>query len=185
MYFTENKDGTMKKVLISLTCFMVLLGCSPLFAMEKTVEFSDIQPDLESEIGKLSTYIHIFENIQNKMDASVRANQNYNEHKNIFLSSQLANTTIAAILEYNRDLLVLFGDLKEKNRKKFYAIRIESLETSIQQIGNMHKQIQINHSISPPDFFERATADTERKAIMSSIAALETCVELLKSVNRK
>ncbi len=176
---------TMKKVLLSLTCFMVLLNCSPLFAIEKPVRFADIQVDLEASIGKLSTYINILEDIQKKMDASARANQNYNEHKNIFLSSQLANTTIMAILEYNRDLLILFGDLRGKNRAKFYAIRIESLETSIKQIKNMHEQIKINHSISPPDFFERAAANTERKVIMSSIAALETCVELLKSVNQK
>ena len=175
----------MKKVLLSLTCFMVLLNCSSLFAIEKPVRFADIQVDLEASIGKLSTYINILEGIQKKMDASARANQNYDEHKNIFLSSQLANSTIMAILEYNRDLLVLFGDLKERNRAKFYGIRIESLETSIKQIKNMHEQIQINHSISPPDFFERATAKAERKVIMSSIAALEKCVELLKSVNQK
>jgi hypothetical protein len=119
------------------------------------------------------------------MDTSARANQNYNEQKNIFLSSQLAITTITAILEYNRDLLILFGDLKEKNREKFYEVRTESLETSIRQINNMHKQIQINYTISPPDFFEQALVNTERKVILSSIASLESCVELLKSVNRK
>ena len=175
----------MKKLLVSLISLAVLLKCSPLFAIEKPVRFADIQVDLESAIGEMSTSINIFEDIQTKMDASARANQNYNEHKNIFLSSQLAITTIMAILEYNRDLLILFGDLREKNRVKFYGIRIESLETSIKQIKNMHEQIKINHSISPPDFFERATANSERKVIMSSIAALETCVELLKSVNQK
>jgi hypothetical protein len=119
------------------------------------------------------------------MDASARANQNYNEQKNIFLSSQLAITTIAVILEYNRDLLVLFGDLKEKNRNKYYQVRIESLETSINQINNMHKQIQINYTILPSDFFEQVLMNTERKAIMSSITSLEACIELLKSVNQK
>jgi hypothetical protein len=154
-------------------------------AQIQAVRFSDIQPDLESAIGKLSTHINIFEDVQNKMDASAKANQNYNEQKNIFLSSQLAIETVTAILAYNRDLLVLFSDLKEKNRKKFYEVRIESLETSIKQIKNMHKQIQINYTILPPDFFEQPLANTEHKVIMSSIASLEECVELLKSVNRK
>ena len=175
----------MKKALLSLICLAVLLNPCPLFAKEKPVRFLDIQPDLESAIGKLSAYINILEDVQNKMDTSARANQNYNEQKNIFLSSQLAISTITAILEYNRDLLILFGDLKEKNREKFYEIRIESLETSIRQINNMHKQIQINYTISPPDFFEQAHVNTERNVIMSSIASLEACVELLKSVNRK
>ena len=175
----------MKKALLSLICLAVLLNPCPLFAKEKPVQFLDIQPDLESAIGKLSAYINILEDIQNKMDTSARANQNYNEQKNIFLSSQLAITTITAILEYNRDLLILFGDLKEKNREKFYEVRTESLETSIRQINNMHKQIQINYTISPPDFFEQVLVNTERKVILSSIASLESCVELLKSVNRK
>ncbi|MGW8301590.1 MAG: hypothetical protein ACWGNO_05955, partial [Desulfobacterales bacterium] len=143
----------MKKILFSLICLALILSPCPLFAKEKPVRFSDIQPDLESAIGGLSTYINIFEDIQNKFDASARANQNYNEQKNIFLSSQLAITTVTAILEYNRDLLILFGDLKEKNREKFYEVRIGSLETSIQQIKNMHKQIQINYTILPPGFF--------------------------------
>jgi hypothetical protein len=175
----------MKKVLLFLICLAVFLNPCPLFSKQKPVRFPGIQPDLESAIGKLSAYINILEDIQNKLDASARANQNYNEQKNIFLSSQLAITTITSILQYNRDLLVLFVDMKEKNRKKFYEVRIESLETSIKQINNMHKQIQINYTISPPDFFEQASANVERKVIMSSIASLEACVQLLKSVNQK
>ena len=162
-----------------------ILSINFVAAQNQAVRFSDNQPDLESAIGKLSAYINIFEDLQNKMDASARASQNYGEQKNIFLSSQLAITTITAILEYNRDLLILFGDLKEKNRKKFYGVRIESLETSIKQINNMHKQIQINYTILPPNFFEQALANTERKVIESSIGSLEECVELLKSVNQK
>ena len=175
----------MRKVLCALMCLAIVLGPGVLIGGEKAIRFSDVQSDLESENAKLSAHISMFEYVLNKMDASARANQNYNEQKNIFLSSQLAITTIAAILEYNRDLLVLFGDLKEKNRNKFYQVRIESLETSINQINNMHKQIQINYTILPPDFFEQVLISTEHRAIMSSIASLEACVELLKSVNQK
>jgi len=175
----------MKKILLSLICLVVILNSCSLSAKEKPVRFSNIQPDLESAIGKLSTYINILEDIQSKLDASTRANQNYNEQKNLFLSSQLAITTVTAILEYNRDLLILFGDLGEKNRKKFYEVRIESLETSIKQVNNMYKQIQINDTILPPDFFEPAHVNTVRKVIQSSIASLESCVALLRSVNQK
>ena len=65
----------MKKVLLSWICLAVLLNPCLLFAKEKPVRFSDIQPDLESAIGKLSTYINILEDIQNRLDASARANQ--------------------------------------------------------------------------------------------------------------
>jgi hypothetical protein len=97
----------------------------------------------------------------------------------------LAIITITAILESNRDLLILFGDLREKNHKKFYEIRIESLQTSINQISNMRKQIQINYTILPPDFFEQTLVDTEQELIVSSMVSLEACTELLKSVNQK
>jgi hypothetical protein len=154
------------------------------YGSEKPVRFSDIRLELEYAIGQLSAHITVFEDILNKMDASARANQNYNEQKNIFLSSQLAISTVVAILEYNRDLLILFGDLKDVNRKKFYEIRIESLETSIQQINNMYRQILINYTIFPSDFFEQTMVDTERRTIMSSIASLNKCIALLKSVNQ-
>ncbi len=175
----------MRKALCALTCLMMFLAPGLLIGEEKVVRFSDVQSDLGSEIAKLSAHISMFEYVLNEMDASAKANQNYNEQKNIFISSQLAITTITAILEYNRDLLVLFGDLKEKNRNKYYQVRIESLETSIKQIKNMHKHIQINYKILPPDFFGQVLINTEREAIMSSIASMDTCVELLKLVNKK
>ena len=178
-------EKAMKRVLCLLFYSILVLSSCIGSANENPVRFADIRPDLELEIEKVSTYINIFEDVLNRMDASAKANQNYNEQKNIFLSSQLAIQTIMGILEYNRDLVVLFGDLREKNRKKFYEVRIESLESSINLINNMHKQIQINYAILPPDFFEQTLVNTEHKVIMSSIASLEACVELLKSVNQK
>ena len=54
------------------------------------VEFADIRPKLEAILADLSTNLDAFEDIQLKMDASAKANENYNEQKNIFLSSMLA-----------------------------------------------------------------------------------------------
>ena len=175
----------MKKCLCLFICLMVGSTSHIIWAQEKPVRFSDIQSDLEKVVSKLSSNIKAFEEILIKMDESAKANQNYNEQKNIFLSSQFAITSITAILEYNRDLLVLFGDLREKNRNKFYQVRIESLQTSIQQITNMHKQIQINYTILPPDFYDWNLIDRERELIFSSIALFEQCIALLQSVNQK
>jgi hypothetical protein len=175
----------MKKALCFFICLIVGSTASNLLAQDKPVRFSDIRSSLEEAVLKLSSNIKAFEDILVKMDESAKANQNYNEQKNIFLSSQFAITSITAILEYNRDLLVLFGDLREKNRKKFYEVRIESLQTSIDQINNMHKQIQINYTILPPDFYEWQLIDRERRIILSSIDLLEQCLVLLKSVNQK
>ena len=174
----------MRRALLLLIVITAMWTPFDSYGSEKPVGFSDIRLELEYAIGQLSAHITVFEDILNKMDASARANQNYNEQKNIFLSSQLAISTVVAILEYNRDLLILFGDLKDGNRKKFYEIRIESLETSIQQINNMYRQILINYTIFPSDFFEQTMVDTERRTIMSSIASLKKCIALLKSVNQ-
>lgn len=119
------------------------------------------------------------------MDASGKANQDYNQQKNIFLSSMLAISTINSICEYEMDLLTLFIDLRDKNRLKFYGVRIESLETSVKQIEIMYRQIQVNYSIFPPNFFEAPLVRKERLAIQSSVALLNRCIELLKSVQPK
>jgi len=174
-----------KKGCLWIWLMIIMLTPAALFAQDRMIGFSDIYPGLESALARLSSNINVFEEILREMDKSAKSNQNYSEQKNIFLSSQLAITTIAAILEYNRDLLVLFGDLKEKNRQKFYQVRIESLETSIKQINNMHTQIQIDYTILPPDFFEKTLVEAEHNTIMSSTASLEACIELLGSVNQK
>jgi hypothetical protein len=173
----------MNKSVLFFIWLYVTLTLNITFAQSDTLRFSDIQTGLESCLSKLSFNIDQLEHIQRKMDDSGRTNQNYDEQKNIFLSSQLALTTITAICEYNHDLLILFIDLREKNRKKYYALRIESLETSIKQIKNMYKQIQINYSILPPNFFEMPLVNQERKIILSSVELLEKSVALLKSIN--
>jgi hypothetical protein len=163
-----------------------LLFFSPaLPAQGEAAGFSDIRPELEIILGDLSTNLDAFNDIQLKMDASAKANENYNQQKNIFLSSMLAITTISAVCEYERDLLTLFIDLREKNRGKFKDVRIESLVTSARQIENMYRQIQINYTIFPPNFFEAPLIRKERLTIQSSIALLNRCRQLLISVYQK
>ena len=118
------------------------------------------------------------------MDASGKANDNYSQKKNIFLSSMLAITTISAICEYERDLLTLYIDLRENNRGKFYGVRIVSLENSAGQIENMCRQIQINYTILPPHFFETPLVRKERLTIQSSITLLNRCRRLLISIHQ-
>jgi len=149
------------------------------------VQFADIRPELEAILADLSTNLDEFDAIQLQMDASAKANQNYSQQKNIFLSSVLAITTISAICGYERDLLTLFIDLRAKNRVKFYDVRIQSLETSVRQIENMYRQIQINYTIFPPHFFEAPLVRKERLTIQSAIDRLKRCRELLMSVQQR
>ena len=154
-------------------------------ARGEPARFSDVRAELEVILADLSTNLDAFNDIQLKMDASAKANENYSQQKNIFLSSMLAISTIIAICEYERDLLTLFIDLREKNRGKFYDVRIESLETSVRQIENMYRQIQINYTIFPPNFFDAPLIRKERLTIQSSIRLLTRCRQLLISVHQQ
>ncbi len=170
-------------VFIFLAAWPIFLSAVP--APGETVGFADVRPELEVILAELSSKIDAFNDIQLKMDASAKANENYNQQKNIFLSSMLAISTIIAICEYERDLMTLFIDLRAKNRVKFYEVRIQSLETSVRQIENMYRQIQINYTIFPPNFFEAPMIRQERLTIQSSISLLNRCRELLISVQQR
>ena len=175
----------MKKIIeVIILFFLIGLPSAPA-AQNQPVRFADIQPELEANLAALSNNLEQFEAIQGTMDASGKTNAKYNQQKNIFLSSMLAISTISAVCEYETNLLSLFIDLKEKNRSKYYGVRIKSLETSVIQIENMYQQIQINYTIFPPNFFEAPLVRNERLAIQSAIARLSRCSELLRSVTQK
>ncbi len=175
----------MKKILEVIILLLLLAAPPAPAAQSQPVRFSDIQPELEANLSALSGTIEQFEAIQRAMDASGKANENYNQQKNIFLSSMLAISTISTICEYETSLLTLFIDLKEKNRRKYYEVRIRSLETSVRQIETMYRQIQINYTIFPPNFFEAPLVRNERLAIEAAIKRLNRCSELLGSVNQR
>lgn len=175
----------MKKILmVIILLFLTAVPGAPA-SQDQPVRFADIQHELEANLAALSDNIDEFEAIQRAMDASSKANENYNQQKNIYLSSVLAISTISAVCEFETNLLTLFIDLKEKNRRKYYDVRVKSLETSVLQIENMYRQIQINYTIFPPNFFEAPLIRNERLAIQSAIERLNRCSELLRSVNQR
>lgn len=175
----------MKKLIVCILWVSLLWIPQSIAAQNSAVKFSDILPQLEDILSNLSSNISRFENILNTMDTSGKANQNYTQQKNIFLSSVLAISTISAICEYERDLMILFIDLREKNRQKFYDVRIESLEIAVRQINTMQSQIRINYTILPPNFFEAPLVRKERLTIQSTVDLLNQMIKLLESVNRK
>ena len=175
----------MRKIITFVLLMSVSLIPQPLGAQNSPMKFTDILPKLENILEDLSTNSDQFENILSTMNTSGKANQNYTQQKNIFLSSLLAISTISAVCEYERDLMTLFIDLREKNRQKFYDVRIESLEIAVKQINTMYKQIQINYTILPQNYFEAPLVRKERLTIQSTVDLLNHMIELLKSVNRK
>ena len=175
----------MKKIITFVLLMSVSLIPQSLVAKNSPTKFTDILPKLENILLDLSSNGDRFENILSTMNTTGKANQSYTQQKNIFLSSVLAISTISAICEYERDLMTLFIDLREKNRQKYFDVRIESLEIAVKQINTMYKQIQINYTILPQNYFEAPLVRKEQLTIQSTVDLLNHMIELLKSVNRK
>ena len=73
----------MKKILeVIILLFLIAVQSAPA-AQSQTVLFSDIQPELEANAAALAGNIEQFEAIQRAMDASGKANDNYNQQKNL------------------------------------------------------------------------------------------------------
>ena len=106
----------MKKIITFVLLMSVSLIPQSLVAKNSPTKFTDILPKLENILLDLSSNGDRFENILSTMNTTGKANQSYTQQKNIFLSSVLAISTISAICEYERDLMTLFIDLREKNR---------------------------------------------------------------------
>lgn len=125
----------------------VLLTPGPLAAESKDAAFERAQTSIQLVLEEMSGLLNRFEKIQLELDQSGRDNNAYDEEKNMWISSVLAVTTIAAVCEYENDLLSLFLDLKPNRRTYFYDVRIQSLDSSIRQIKIMKEQIRINYAL--------------------------------------
>jgi hypothetical protein len=172
---------SMKPPLALTLCLIVAAVCPAAGATQAPLDFDDIRPQLENLLSDMAGTIRRLESVQEQMEHSGKANQDYNEQKNIFISSMLAITTIVAVCEYEADHLALFMDLRAQNRSKLYAIRIAGLETSMRQVDNMRRQLEINYAIFPPEFFEASLVARERKATRRAVDLLSRCIMLLGS----
>ncbi len=144
--------------------------------------FSDefyIKSEIQTLLSTLSDNLNRFEYLQEMLENTGKDDKNYDEHKNIWISTTLAIKAISFVCEYENDLLTLFMDLKEKRRVHYFDVRIRSLETSIKQTIIMSEQIQISNKLMPPDFAERQLYDKLKKNIDSSIDLLEKSKDLI------
>lgn len=152
---------------------------------QTTGDYSHLQTDLQTVLEQLSNDIEGLEALQKKLDESGKNHKNYDEQKNIWISSILALQSISAICEYEHDQLSLFLDLKEKNKQLYSAVRKKSLEASIHQIEIMKEQIRINHSIlgtpqSAPEIYNQ-----EKNVIESSVRMMKKSLAILNASGPK
>jgi len=116
-------------------------------ADQKNISFEQTKASIEEVLIELSGLLDRFDAFQRDLDRSGRNNNSYDEEKKMWLSAVLAVTTIAAVCEYENDLLILLLDLKPERRSYFYDVRLQSLDSSIRQIKIMKEQLRINYSL--------------------------------------
>lgn len=167
------------RFLIGLLISLVVSGSQILNAQTFSPNELYVKSEIQTILSTLSDNLNRFEYLQKLFENTGKDDKNYDEYKNIWISTTLAINAIASVCEYENDLLTLFLDLKEKRRAHYFDVRIRSLETSIEQISIMSEQIQINNKLMPPDLAERQLYDNLKKNIDSSIDLLEKSKKLI------
>lgn len=171
--------------LISMLISLIVFNTQILNAQTSAPDELYIKSEIQTILSTLSDNLNRFEYLQKMLENTGKDDKNYDEHKNIWISTTLAINAISSVCEYENDLLTLFIDLKEKRRAHYFDVRIRSLETSTKQITIMSEQIQINNKLMPPDLAERQLYDKLKKNIDSSIDLLEKSKDLIIQLKKE
>jgi hypothetical protein len=166
--------------------FMVLMAAAATASGQPSdSRLAAAQQRMDAIVAALSDTLDTIEVLKGRMMMMGRANENYNEQKNIWLSSLLTLSAVACVCEYESELLTLFMDLREKNRRHYYNVRAQSLATSIQQLTIMSIQMQINHSLISHEPKELRLIEEEKEAVQSCIRLLGASLEVVHALQPK
>lgn len=160
----------MYRMILIVACLAVLFSPVLLAAEPKNTAFERAQDSIQLVLEEMSVLLNRFEAYQHELDLSGRDNKAYDEEKNMWMSAVLVVTTIAAVCEYENDLLSLFVDLKPQRRSNFYDVRIQSLNSSIQQIKTMKEQFRINYTLISIQPDEKALFEEINRTIDVSLS---------------
>jgi len=171
--------------LIGMLISLVVFSTQILNAQTSSTDELYVKSEIQTILSTLSDNLNRFEYLQKLFENTGKNDKNYDEYKNIWISTTLAINAIASVCEYENELITLFMDLKRKRRAHYFDVRIRSLETSIKQITIMSEQIQINNTLMPPDIAERQLYDNLKKNIDSSIDLLGKSKDLIKQLKKE
>ena len=175
----------MCKNITILTLFLLFSVPQTGLSQQQTQKTMSILTKTDAVLAALSDNIDRFENIQSDLEKMSIANENYNEQKNIWLSSVLSISTIKTICEYEHALLTLFIELREKNRRRYYDVRYRSLATSAQQIDILYEQIKINHALISHDPSEKYIIEKEKYTIRTTLDLFKQSIDLVNALKER
>ncbi len=174
------------KRIFTLGILALLVFSAQLWGAEKNAKDTlYVQSEIQTILSGLSDNLNRFEHLKKMLEKSGKDNKNYDEHKNIWLSTILAIQAISSICEYENDILTLLMDLKEHRRIHYLDLRIKSLETSVQQITIMSEQIGINHRLMPPDLAELHLYEKLKSNIDSTLDLLKSAKNLISQLKKQ
>jgi hypothetical protein len=163
-----------------LVMMLFLPAAAPLHGED--ADFSPFRQEIQRILSALSADLNRFEDIQRELDSSGRSSADYDEQKNLWISTILSVTAIASICEYENDQLSLFLDLKPQRKIHFVGVRARSLEISISQIDNLREQIRINDSLMTRDLSEIHLMERIDGTIDSSVGLLGRSLALFRGL---
>ncbi|MFH2067075.1 MAG: hypothetical protein ABIK15_17880 [Pseudomonadota bacterium] len=166
---------------LSAVCLAILVSTS-LFAGDKPEGISDLHDQMVPVLQELSENIDALNDIQKQMDNSKASDENYDEKKNIWLSSVLTFSAIGSVCEYEQDLLELFLDLRPQNRMRYVNVRIKSIESSIRQIEIFKEQIVINRLLLGENQSNRSLFELEDHIIGQSLSLLKKGALVIRTI---
>ncbi len=175
----------MYKKIAAYALTLLFLAPHTSLPQNRSTDLLSIQKKADAILAALSDNVDRFENIQSDLQKMSIANENYNEQKNFWLSSVLSIATIKSICEFEHDLLTLFMELREKNRRRYYDVRLRSLATSAQQINIMYEQIKINHALITHDPSERYIIEKEKYTIQTTLDLFNQSIDLVRSLKEQ
>jgi len=174
----------MKRIFIISILGFIFLTAQTSGAEKNAKDTPYLLSEIQTVLTGLSDNLNRFEHLQKMLENTGKDNKNYDEHKNIWLSTILAIQAISSICEYENDILTLLLDLKERRRIHYLDVRIKSLEASVQQITIMSEQIRINHRLMPPDLAELHLYEKLTKNIDSTIDLLKIGEDLILQLKK-
>jgi chlorite dismutase len=183
--FASERNLSMYKNIAIYALLLLFFVPQTSSSQEKPHETLAILKEADVILAALSDNIDRLENIQSDLEKMSIANGNYNEQKNIWLSSVLSISTIKSICEFEHALFTLFMELGEKNRRRYYNVRHRSLVTSTQQINIMYEQIKINHTMISHDPSEKYIIEKERYAIQTTLDLFKLSIDLIISLKEQ
>lgn len=166
---------------LSAVCLAIFISTS-LFAADKPEDVLDLHDQMIPVLQELSENIEALNDIQKQMDNSKAADENYDEKKNIWLSSVLTFSAIGSVCEYEQDLLELFLDLRPQNRMRYLNVRIQSIESSIRQIEIFKEQIAINRLLLGENQSNRNLFELEDQIIFQSLSLLKKAASIIRTI---